>query len=166
MALIGNHQINYRVPANSNLKNLHFDATLTFAEKQYVFIKKFGTDTWNLNIGQILSTMIEELNNRASASSAIIGLQNLEVLSFKKGLGQWSGHSINIKVDYSISNNSNIIKSGTVNENGSGSGTEFGFLTFIPILGNINFDKGIEVAVFRGLEKCLVKINEEVKSAL
>jgi hypothetical protein len=163
MALIGNHQINYRAAANSNLKNLRFDATLTFEETQYDFIKRFGTDTWKINIGQILSTMVKELNNSAPVSSTIIRLQNAEVLSFKKGLMQWSAHSIKIKVDYSISVNNNIIKSGTVSENGSGSGTEFGFLTFIPILGNANFDKGIEVAVSRSLENCLFKINEEIK---
>jgi hypothetical protein len=166
MALIGNHQINYRVAAGSNLKNLHFDAMLKFEEKQYDFTKSFGTDTWNLHIGQILSTMVEELNNGAPVSSAIISLQNLEVLSFKKGLIQWSAHSINIKIDYSISTNNNLIKSGTVSETGSGSGTEFGLLTFIPILGNINFDKGIEIAVSRCLEKCLFKIYEEIKPVL
>jgi hypothetical protein len=166
MALIGNHQINYRVAADSNLKNLFFDATLMFAETQYVFIKSFGTDTWKLNVGQILSTMAEGLHNRTPVSSTIITLQNLEVVSFKKGFMQWSAHSINIKVDYSMSINNSIVKSGTVSEMGSGSGSEFGFLTFIPILGNINFEKGIEIAVFRSLEKCLFKINEEVKSPL
>ena len=166
MALIGNHQINYRVAAHSNLKALRFESTLKFEETQYAFIKKFGTDAWKLNIGQILSTMVEELNNRAPVSSTIINLQNLEVISFNKGLMQWSAHSIMIKLDYSISINNNNIKSGSVSENGSGSGAEFGFLSFIPVLGNVNFDKGIEIAVFRSLEKCLFKINEETKPVL
>jgi hypothetical protein len=166
MALIGNHQINYRAAANSNLKNLRFDATIQFEETQYIYIKKFGTDTWKLNVGQILSTMAEELNSKTPVSSTIITLQNPEVLSFTKGLMQWASHSINIKVDYSVTKAGNMIKSGTVNETGSGSGTEFGFLTFIPILGNVNFDKGIEIAVYRCLEKCLFKINEEIKPVL
>ena len=79
---------------------------------------------------------------------------------------QWASHSINIKVDYSITKSGAMIRSGTVNETGSGSGIEFGFLTFIPILGNVNFDKGIEIAVYRCLEKCLFKINEEINPVL
>ena len=38
MALIGNHQINYRVAADSKLKNLRFDATIQFEETQYIYI--------------------------------------------------------------------------------------------------------------------------------
>ena len=166
MALIGNHQINYRVPAGSNLKNLQFGATLSFEETGYDFIKKFGTDNWKLNIGQILSTIVAELNNNMSASSTTIYLQNPEVTSFKKGLLQWSTHLIEIKLEYTVSVNKNFIKSGSVRETGTGSGTEFGVLTFIPVLGNANFDKGIEIAVYRCLEKCLFKVKEEIKAAI
>lgn len=163
MAIVGNHPIGYRVPNDSRLHELAIDLPYSFSETDFTIIKKFGTDRWTLQIGDILSQMITEINKNSSGSASVIRLKNIEAPKFSKGLMQWSRHSINIRMDYELCMDGDVLKSGEVSGSGSGSGAEFGFLTYIPVLGNNNFDKGIEVAVFRCLQDCLFKIQAELQ---
>lgn len=166
MALIGEHQINFRVPKNSKLDQLNLNFEFRFNETEYCIEKKFGTDKWILNVGKVLSKMINESNNTKPDKNSIVEITNLNVTSFKKGLMQWSTHKIKIQFKYELIKQGAKIREGTVEGFGTGSGTEFGILTFIPILGNMNFDKGIELALYRSLELGLMRLNKEVKPSI
>jgi hypothetical protein len=162
MALVGTHHINHRIPKNSELASLKLNASILFDEDHFTHQKAFGTDTWELHVGLTLSEMIDQVNLASEASenksNRSIKISNLSVQAFKKGVMQWSTHRIEIEFDYEVTVNDETIKSDTISDFATGSGKEFGFLTFIPIIGNMNFDKGIEVAVSKALENCLFKL--------
>jgi hypothetical protein len=163
MALIGKHHINLRIPKDSKLSEINFDQELEFDELEYSLEKKFGTDTWVLNVGKVLFETIK-LTNQARHSTSKVQITNLTVTRFKKGIMQWSTHEVRIGFDFDVIKEGQSLKNGHIEGAGTGNGNEFGVLTFIPILGNINFDKGIELALSRSLESGLNKLQKGLKT--
>lgn len=163
MALIGKHHINLNIPKDSKLSEFNFDEILEFDELEYSFGKKFGTDTWVLNVGKVLFELIK-LTNQTRHSTSKVQITNLTVTRFKKGIFQWSTHEVKIRFDFDVIKEGHSLKNGHIEGAGRGNGTEFGLLTFIPILGNANFDKGIELALSRSLESGLSKLRTELNT--
>lgn len=163
MGLIGTHLINLRIPKNSEIGKINFNQTIVFEELQYTFDKKFGTDTWVLNVGEVFSETLGMINCSKNSDTNIL-LSNLKILRFKKGIMQWSTHKITIGFDFQLIKNEQSIVSGYIESSGTGNGREFGMLTFIPIAGNINFDKGIEVALFRSIELGLSRLQAKINT--
>lgn len=162
MAIIGKHQINLRVPEDSILNTFHFNTKIEFNETEYSSKKSFGTDTWVLNAGKVFSEILKMIDLPQNSNSSL-QITNLRVLRFKKGLMQWSTHEITIGFDFELKENGSSIQQGEIEGFGSGRGSEFGILTFIPVLGNMNFDKGIEVALSRSIESGLSRLEKEIK---
>lgn len=162
MAIAGKHQIGYRKPKGSKIRHLPYPGRFKFEEADYSIKKKFGTDAWVLNIGSVLEQIVQEHNAEATDDSTLIHLHDLKVLNFKKGVFQWSRHTLNLEMHYTVMRNGQKQTSGAVQGKGSGSGAEFGFATYIPVVGNANFDRGIEIAMFRALEQCLFALSEAV----
>ena len=161
MAIVGHHQIRYRKPKDAIIDRIDFNAQIEFAATDYSFESRFGTDKWVLYVGHALSHMTDLINDR-TASDVTVRLFNLSVVAFNKGVMQWSGHEIETTFDYEVIRQGKVVSEGSASGRGAGNGTEFGAVTYIPILGNANFDKGIEVAMFRSLEAALLELNEKL----
>ena len=164
MAVIGTHQIGYFKPEDSKIDDLKFKCKFNFSDINFIHEKRFGHDKWVLNLGQILNKILSEMQNEPSTNNFIINIKKIRVVSFKKGLFQWSSHLINIGILYEILDyQKNIIDKGEVIGQGSGSGKELGKATYVPVYGNLKFDKAIELAIYRCYENCLRQLCEKFK---
>jgi hypothetical protein len=164
--MIGNHRIGYRDEQGTKPKTkVAISAKVPFREHDYVHDKSFGTDTWTLHVGEVLDELLREAEANAKEKPGdVLRIWNLQVVDFSKGLFQWSRHYVTIRFDYELRRNRKTIRDGTITGSGEGSGTELGFMTFIPIVGNINFNKGMELALTRCLQDCLESLAAELKS--
>ena len=77
------------------------------------------------------------------------------MVDFKRGLFQWSKHLVRVQFSYALWDEKKVLKQGTICEAGEGSGSELGFMTYVPILGNINHNRAVELALSRCLQACL-----------
>jgi hypothetical protein len=163
-ALIGTHVIRYRdLQGTRPGAPAAIPAALEFSDRSYTHQKRFGTDKWVLAVGETLDQLLRDATSKSTPKSGHrLVVHGLEVTEFKKGLFQWSRHSIRIQFRYELWRDKERLKSGVIQAWGEGTGAEFGFLTFVPILGNLNFDKGIELALSRCLQKAVASLAGEV----
>ena len=166
-ALIGTHLIRCRdLHGYRPTSPVALPASVEFSERAYTHQKRFGTDTWVLAVGEAFDRLLRDAAEKGAPESGNrLVVCGLEVTQFRKGIFQWSRHAIWIQFRYELWRGQERLKSGVIQEQGEGRGTEFGFLTFVPVLGNVNFDKGIELAVFRCLKKGLVSLAGQIGTA-
>ena len=165
-ALVGTHTIRYRdLEGTRPTAPVAIPASVEFSERSYTHQKRFGTDTWVLAVGETFDQLLQDATSTSPPKSGNrVVIHGLEVTEFSKGLFQWSLHSIWVQFRYELWRGEERLKSGVVKEQGQGKGTEFGFLTFVPILGNLNFDKGIELALSRCLQTGLASLACQIEA--
>lgn len=170
--IVGTHRCGYR-----DLKGTQATACVAvpikveFAEKSFVHEKRFGTDKWVLCVGDTLDRLLTDATSKARQKpSWRLVIKDLEVVDFRRGLFQWSKHLVRVQFSYALCDEKKVLQEGTICEDGVGSGSELGFMTYVPILGNINHNKAVELALSRCLQACLRsligKITEKHKSEL
>jgi hypothetical protein len=167
-SLIGTHRIGYRDDVGTDaFSSVTLPVRVEFSERSYVHEKRFGTDKWVLCVGEVLDDLLRDATANAELHPGCSLLINeLEVFEFGKGLFQWSSHMIGLQFAYELRQNDELLKRGLIWEEGRGSGREFGWMTYVPILGNLNFDKGIELALSRCLRRCLSSLADQVNGVL
>jgi uncharacterized protein YwqG len=133
-----------------------------FDEEGYTFRKRFGADLSILAVGESLGELLREAATDAPPTEQRLVIRDVEVVRFDKGVMQWSRHRIRVRFKYELWRGDVLEKSGAVDEQGVGRGTEFGPLVFLPLVGVINFKKGIELALYRCLEEGLRTLAEQV----
>jgi len=164
-ALMGTHTIRYRdLQGSQPSAPVGIPAVVEFSDRSCTHQERFGTDEWVLEVGEVFDHLLRDATSKSHPRSGDrLVIQGLEVTRFSKGLFQWSRHSIEIQFHYELWRGEQQFKSGVIQEKGEGRGTEFGFLTFVPILGNLNFDKGIELALSRCLQKGLASLARQIE---
>jgi hypothetical protein len=167
MALIGTHRIGLRdLPPRLPAAPVALPVAIEFDESSLTHEKRFGTDTWLLAVGDAFDQLLRDASSHAAPiPGARLEVHDLEVVEFRKGLFQWSRHSVRVRFRYDLQRDGAPVASGVVEADGAGSGTEFGALTFVPVLGNLNFDKGIELAMSRCLRNAIASLAKRVEAA-
>jgi hypothetical protein len=164
-ALIGTHTIGYRdLQGTCPCAAVAIPAEIEFTEESYTHSKRFGTDKWLLTVGETFDKLLRDGAAKGAPNPGIrVVIHGLEVTEFAKGLFQWSRHRIRIRFCYELWRGEVRLQSGLIEEEAEGSRMEFGFLTFIPVLGNLNFDKGIELALSRCLQNALQSLAGKIE---
>ena len=164
-AYFGTHTIRYRdLQGTTPSSPLTIPATVEFSDQSYTHEKRLGSDKWVLLVGETFDQLLRDSTSKGTPKPEHrLVIHGLEVTEFNKGLFQWSRHSIRVQYHYEIWRGEERLKSGVIQEQGQGSGTEFGFLTYVPVLGNLNFDRGMELALSRSLQKGLASLARQLE---
>ncbi len=168
-SLFGKHAIGYRDPGGTVAKSPVAIPAAAFGFPQgpsYVYEKRFGTDKWVLRVQWVLEQLLSDATRRGDPSNSgmKIEISCLQVTDFLKGLLQWSNHKVTTTFRYALlDSDGRCLKEGAVSGQGEGSGKEFGVMTYVPLLGNLNHDKGIELALSRSLCDCLTSLAQDLR---
>ena len=98
MALIGTHRIGYRVLQGIRpTSSVAMPFEVEFQERSYFQVKRFGTDKWELAVGETLDQLLHDATKKCTPKPGTrVVIHGLEMLDFSMGLFQWSPHLVNV----------------------------------------------------------------------
>ena len=130
----------------------------------FVHEKRRGTEKWALRVGDTLLQLLTHASKNTPDPSIKLLITDIQVPNFEMGLLTWANNSVTVQFKYDlIGSDGQSLKKGSISGSGEGSAKEFGtILAFLPGIGKMNYDKGMELALSRALCNCISSLARDL----